>query len=211
MFSILYTGNNTKMKWNETWFSISSSAVIFQSSVITWNASCRPPANTKPPQTGFLLTQLALGLIIILWKCGYFCNLHIPNYFCYSNISLALMSQILYLNSVRFLFFVPSEDCSCKIHGLVGITRASRGWTYQVLHSLLVFASFFSLFTSPYGGVCWEKADKGNIHVSYKNMRFWKCIFVWYLWTRYQVKREMLTRTIYTFLWIIPHLKYCNL
>ncbi len=102
--------------------------------------SQRAPARRS---TGFLLTQLALGLIIILWKCGYFCNFHIPNYFCYSNISLALMSQILYLNSVRFLFFVPSEDCSCKIHGLrVGITRASRGWTYQV-HSLLVFLSLF--------------------------------------------------------------------
>lgn len=143
------------------------SAVIFHFPLITWKASCSPPANTKPQQTGFLLTQLALGLIIILWKCGYFCNFHIPNYFCYSNISLALMSQILYLNSVRFLFFVPSEDCSCKIHGLrVGIIRASRGWTYQA-HSLLVFPSFLPppLFFPPYGAVCWDK-----VHVSYKNI-----------------------------------------
>lgn len=116
---------------------------VFQFPVITWNSSSRPPSNTKLQQTCFFLTQLALGLIIILWKCGYFCNFHTPNYFCYSNISLALMSQILYLNSIRFLFFVPSEDCSCKIHGLrVGITRASRGWTYQVW-CLLVFLSFF--------------------------------------------------------------------
>lgn len=144
------------LKWNESCFSISISAVIFQSPVITWNASCGPPANTKPQQTGFLLTQLALGLIIILWKCGYFCNFHIPNYFCYSNISLALMSQILYLNSVRFLFFVPSEDCSCKIHGLrVGITRASRGWTYQV-HSLLVFPLFSLVLSSLWGRLLGE-------------------------------------------------------
>lgn len=129
------------LKSNEIPISIFSCNI--PSPLITCNASCSPPASTKPQQTGFLLTQLALGLIIILWKCGYFCNFHIPNYFCYSNISLALMSQILYLNSVRFLFFVPSEDCSCKIHGLrVGITRASRGWTYQA-HSLLVFPSFF--------------------------------------------------------------------
>lgn len=148
------------MKW---WFSISISALI------TTNASCRPPAYTKPQQTVFLLTQLALRLIIIVWKCGYFCNFHIPNYFCYSDISPALMSQILYLNSVRFLFFVPSEDCSCKIHGLrVGITRASRGWTYQV-HSLLVFFFFsFSL-------VLLMKASAGRkrtkvIYVSYKNI-----------------------------------------
>ena len=144
------------------------SAVIFHSPLITWKASCSPPANTKPQQTGFLLTQLALGLIIILWKCGYFCNFHIPNYFCYSNISLALMSQILYLNSVRFLFFVPSEDCSCKIHGLrVSITRASRGWTYQA-HSLLVFPSFFSplVLFSLWGCLL----GQSNIHVSYKNI-----------------------------------------
>lgn len=78
-----------------------------------------PPAGlTKPQQTEPLLAQLAPGLIIILWKCVYFCYFRIPNYFCYSNMSLALMPQILYLNSVRFLFFVPLEDCACKIHGV---------------------------------------------------------------------------------------------
>ena len=170
-------------KWNETWFSISISAVIFRSSVITWNASCRPPASTKPQQTGFLLTQLALGLIIILWKCGYFCNFHIPNYFCYSNISLALMSQILYLNSVRFLFFLPSEDCSCKIHGLrVGITRASRGWTCQV-HSLLVFPP--PLFYLPCSllrmGLSAGKKRTKVIYIRLiRILGLWKCIFVWY-------------------------------
>lgn len=169
MFSILYTRNGTKMKWNGTWFSISISVVILQSPVITWNASCRPPANTKPQQTGFLLTQLALGLIIILWKCGYFCNFHIPNYFCYSNISPALMSQILYLNSVRFLFFVPSEDCSCKIHGLrVGITRASRGWTYQV-HSFLLFPSLFPCSLLLMGASAGRNPTK-VIYMCYKNM-----------------------------------------
>lgn len=70
------------------------------------------------------------------------------------------MSQILYLNSVRFLFFVPSEDCSCKIHGLrVGITRASRGWTYQV-HSLLVFLSFSLVLSSLWGRLLGAKGQR---------------------------------------------------
>lgn len=126
--------------------------------------SSKPPANTKPQQTGFLRTQLAQGLIIILWKCVYFCNFHIPNYFCYSNISLALMPQILYLNSVRLPFFVPSEDCSCKIHGLrVGITRASRGWTCQV-HSL--FPSIFPCSLLLMGASAGKNGDEGNIHES---------------------------------------------
>lgn len=77
------------------------------------------------------------------------------------------MSQILYLNSVRFLFFVPSEDCSCKIHGLrVGITRPSGGWTCQV-RSLPVFRSLFPCSLTPYGGICWDRARETNIHVSY--------------------------------------------
>lgn len=129
----------------------------------------------------FFLTQLALGLIIILWKCGYFCNFHIPNYFCYSNISLALMSQILYLNSVRFLFFVPSEDCSCKIHGLrVGITRASRGWTYQV-HSLLVFPSHFPCSLLLMGASAGRKGTKVIYMWVIWALGSCKCIFVWYL------------------------------
>lgn len=189
------------MKWNETWFSIRASAILFQPPVITWNASCRPPANTKPKQTGFLVTQLALGLIIILWKCGYFCHFHIPNYFCYSNISLALMSQILYLNSVRFLFFVPSEDCSCKIHGLrVGITRASRGWTYQV-HSLLVLPLFFPCSLLLMGVSAGRKGTKVIYMWVIRILGLCKCIFVWYLWSRYQGRRTMLTRTsLYIFM-----------
>lgn len=57
------------------------------------------------------------------------------------------MSQILYLNSVGFLFFVPFEDYSCKIHGpRGGLFRASRGWTYQVYNFLVSF------FVSPLCG-----------------------------------------------------------
>lgn len=130
-------------------------AVVFDVPVTTLHASRRPPSNARLQQTCFLLTQLAQGLIIVLWKCGYFCSFHIPNYFCYSNISLALMSQILYLNSVRFLFFVPFEDCSCKIHGLrVGISRSSRGWTFQV-QSLLAFPFFL-----PQESLCQEQVKR---------------------------------------------------
>lgn len=112
---------------------------------ITCDASCITLL-IQSPNNQVLSTQLALGLIIILWKCGYFCYFHIPNYFCYSNISPALMSQILYLNSLRILSFVPSEDCSCKIHGLkVGITRASRDWTYHSTVSLCCFFFFLLL------------------------------------------------------------------
>lgn len=128
-------------------------AVMNRPAVITCNSSCRPPRLAQPEQTGFPLTQLALGLIIIWRRCVYFCRFHIPNYFCYSNIILALMPQILYLNSVRFPFSVPSEDCSCKIHGLrVGITQASRGWTYQVhtpSTSPLLFFFLLPLVLSP--------------------------------------------------------------
>lgn len=194
---LCYQSQETSVKRSDVF------VVSFHSSVINWNSSCKPTANTKPQQTCFLLTQLALGLIIILWKCGYFCSFHIPNYFCYSDISLALMSQILYLNSVRFLFFVPSEDCSCKIHGLrVGITRASRGWTYQV-HSLPVFPLFYFfslLFASPHGCTCWEKADDGNIHVSYKNIGLVEMHLCLKSMVSLPRKEKMLSRTVYTFL-----------
>lgn len=71
------------------------------------------------------------------------------------------MPQILYLNSVRFPFSVPSEDCSCKIHGLrVGITQASRGWTHQVRTPLnptpLFLLSSPPCSLPPNGGVYWE-------------------------------------------------------
>lgn len=117
------------------------------------------------------------------------------------------MPQILYLNSVRFLFFVPSEDCSCKIHGLrVGITRASRGWTYQV-HSL--FPSFFPCSLLLMGASAGKNGDEGNIHVSNKNIglvQMHLCLISMVLLPG----EENNSHQNYTFLWIVPHLKYYN-
>lgn len=140
----------------------------------------------------FPLTQLALGLIIIFRRCVYFCNFHIPNYFCYFNIILALMPQIPYLNCVRFPFFVPSEDCSCKIHGLrVGITKASGGLDIAGPQPASFFFPPCSLLRMGVGGVCWETWRVKLIYMWVTRiLGSCKCIFVSYLGSGYQGKEN---------------------
>lgn len=80
------------------------------------------------------------------------------------------MPQIPYLNSVRFPFFVPSEDCSCKIHGLrVGITKASGGLDIAGPQPASFFSSPCSLLLNG-GRLLGNMEGEAHIHVSYRNI-----------------------------------------
>lgn len=173
------------------------SAAAHRPAVITWNCSCGPLRLAQPEQTCVPLTQLALGLIIIFWRCVYFCCFRIPNYFCYSNIILALMPQILYLNSVRFPLSLPSEDCSCKIHGLrVGITQASRGGTYQVHQPLPHLCSPPCSLPLYWGRLLGNSEGETNMNMCVTRvLDLCKCIFV--LGSGYQGRRTTLTTVVH--------------